>query len=84
MEFNGFIVPTDCEKALKELNKLAVCKYRNDDCEENFADVWFHVQHECDMYEEGQASNCLNSRSYIAAKNWMGKYKHLYYKYESK
>lgn len=84
MKFNRFDVPNDCEKALKELSKLAVCRYRNDDCEENFADVWWHIQHECDMYEEQQDSNCLTARSYSSAKNWLDKYEDLYRKYETR
>ena len=84
MKYNGFEVPKDCEKALKELGKLAVSRYRNDDCEETFADVWWHVQHECDMYEEEQDSNCLTFRSYNSAKAWLYKYENLYKKYETK
>lgn len=84
MKFNGFIVPEDCESALRELKKLAVSKYRNDDCEDNFADVWFHIQHECDMYEEEEDSNSLTDGEYRKAKNWLNKYRLLYNKYETR
>lgn len=45
-------LPADCEKAIRELIKLKVYIVMDDDRIENFSDVWWKVQHECDMYEE--------------------------------
>ena len=47
-------LPADCEKAIRELIKLKVYIVMDDDRIENFSDVWWKVQHECDMYEEKQ------------------------------
>lgn len=52
-------LPADCEKAIRELIKLKVYIVMDDDRIENFSDVWWKVQHECDMYEEKQDSNEL-------------------------
>lgn len=76
--------PDDCKKAITSLKKLKVYFAMNDDTIDNFADVWFRVQHECDMYEEMQDSNELTYQSYIGAKNWLEKWRHLYIKYEDK
>lgn len=77
-------LPNDCKKAITALKKLKVYFAMNDDTIDNFADVWFRVQHECDMYEEMQDSNELTYQSYIGAKNWLEKWRHLYIKYEDK
>ena len=80
----GTELPDECMKAITELKKLKVYKAMNDDIIDNFADVWFRVQHECDMYEEGEDSNELSYQSYIGAMNWLDRYKDLYRKYEDK
>lgn len=80
----GTELPNDCEKAIKELKKLRVYSIMNDDYIDNFADVWFRVQHECDMYEEGEESNELSYQSYIGASNWLDRWRDLYDKYEDK
>lgn len=77
-------LPDDCKKAITSLKKLKVYFAMNDDTIDNFADVWFRVQHECDMYEEMQDSNELTYQSYIGAKKWLEKWRHLYIKYEDK
>lgn len=77
-------LPDDCKKAITSLKKLKVYFAMNDDTIDNFADVWFRVQHECDMYEEMQDSNELAYQSYIGAKKWLEKWRHLYIKYEDK
>ena len=48
------------------------------------SDVWWKVQHECDMYEEKQDSNELTYQSYVGAKNWLSKWEKLYIKYNDK
>jgi len=47
-------IPADCEKAIKELKRLKVFRLCGFDYEETFADVWWLVLHEVDMYEEGE------------------------------
>lgn len=80
----GAVMPDDCDKAITELKRLSVYNVMNDDCTETFADVWFHVQHECDMYEEGEYSNCLTYQGWVGASNWLERYRDLYDKYETR
>ena len=47
-------IPEDCQKAIKELYRLKVFTCCAWDHEENFADVWWLVLHEVDMYAEGE------------------------------
>jgi len=47
-------IPEDCKKAISELKRLKVFKLCAWDYEETFADVWWLVLHEVDMYEEGE------------------------------
>lgn len=75
-------LPNDCDEAIKQLKKLKVYRVMNDDVIDNFSDVWFRVQHECDMYEEGEDSNELVYQSYIGAKNWLDRWEDLYKKYD--
>lgn len=79
-QFN-FIIEDDCKEALKEVVQLKAFKVRNDDNENNFADVYFHVQHEADMYEEGE-ENDLTLSTYLSVKKWLKKHHALYMKYE--
>ena len=71
-------LPNDCKKAITALMKLKVYFVMNDDTIDNFADVWFRVQHECDMYVDMQDSYELTYQSYIVAKNWVENWRHLY------
>lgn len=74
-------LPKECETAIKELKKLKVYRIMNDDYIENFSDVWWRVQYECDMYEEGEDSNELSYQNYIGATNWLNRWERLYRKY---
>lgn len=47
-------IPEDCRKAMSELQRLKVYKLCGWDYEETFADVWWLVLHEVDMYNEGE------------------------------
>jgi hypothetical protein len=47
-------IPEDCEKAIKELRRLKVFNLCAWDYEQTFADVWWLVLHEVDMYVEGE------------------------------
>ena len=47
-------IPDDCKKAISELKRMKVFKLCGWDYEETFADVWWLVLHEVDMYDEGE------------------------------
>ena len=83
----SFDVQYDCIKALNELSRMKVCKIRNDDQEENFADVWRHVKHEIDTFEEGEydwrEDKLLTPSTHKTAKKWLEKYRYLYKKYDN-
>lgn len=74
----NFIVTDELVPALERLEGLAVNKYRMDDysCQDSFEKVWISVQHEVDLYEEGEESP-LNKNSCRGAKNWLNSFKHL-------
>lgn len=74
----NFTVTEDLVPALERLEGLAVNKYRLDDysCQNSFKEVWKSVQHEVDLYEEGEESP-LNKNSCRGAKNWLNSFKHL-------
>lgn len=82
----SFEVPEDCKKALQELSRMKVCDLRSDDEENSFADVWWHVQHEVDLFEEEQydwrEEDLLTPKTYATAKRWLEKYNNLYVKYD--
>ena len=79
----GAELPDECTKAISELKRLKVYKIMSNDYIDSFADVWFRVQHECDMYIEEDIRE-MNAQAYKGAKRWLEKYKHLYRKYEDK
>jgi hypothetical protein len=47
-------IPDDCKKAINELKRLKVFQLCAFDYEETFADVWWLVLHEVDLYAEGE------------------------------
>ncbi len=47
-------IPDDCKKAINELKRMKVFNLCGFDYEETFADVWWSVLHEVDLYEEGE------------------------------
>lgn len=56
-------IPDDCKKAVRELKRMKVFNLCAWDHEDTFADVWWLVLHEVDMYEEGEF--CMEaSRNY--------------------
>ena len=90
-------IPEDCVKAIKELERLKVCRLIATDYEETFADVWWLVLHEVDMYAEGEfcqeASRCIwgegdqqamNIRNAEAADRWLVKWLPLFNKYKDR
>lgn len=74
----NFIVTEELVPALERLEGLAVNKYRMIDYsyQDSFEKVWISVQHEVDLYEEGEESP-LNKNSCRGAKNWLNSFKHL-------
>ena len=88
-------IPEDCQKAIKELNRLKVSAMLATDYEETFSDVWWLVLHEVDLYAEGEfcqeASRCdwpdptaMNIRNAQAADRWLVKWLPLFNKYKDK
>lgn len=88
-------IPEDCKKAIKELERLKVYHLLATDYEETFSDVWWLVQHEVDLYAEGEfcqeASRCdwpdpaaMNIRNAQAADRWLVKWLPLFNKYTDK
>ena len=74
----NFTVTEELVPALERLEGLAVNKYHMDDysCQDCFKEVWNSVQHEVDLYEEGEESP-LNKNSCRGAKNWLNSFRHL-------
>lgn len=90
-------IPDDCKKAIKELNRLKVVRLLATDYEETFADVWWLVLHEVDLYEEGEfcreASRsifgegdpeAMNLKQAQAADRWLVRWNDLATKYSKK
>ena len=87
-------IPQDCEKAIRELKRLKVDSLIARDFEETFADVWWLVLHEVDLYAEGEycqeVSRCdwadptaMNIRHAKSADKWLVKWLPLFNKYKS-
>lgn len=87
-------IPEDCKKAISELKRLKVYRLSAlDDYVETFADVWWAVLHEVDLYEEGEfcqeASRCcgecdpqaMNFKQAKTADNWLIRWNDLAIKY---
>lgn len=87
-------VPDDCKKAISELKRLKVYHLLALDYEEVFTDVWWLVQHEVDMYAEGEfcreSSRCyygegdphaMNLKQAQAADRWLVRWWELAHKY---
>ena len=58
-------IPADCQQAIKELKKMKVFRLCAFDYEETFADVWWLVLHEVDMYVEGEFCKEASRSIYI-------------------
>ena len=74
----NFPLTNELAAALERLEGLAVNRYRNDDYswQDSFNKIWVSVQHEVDLYEEGEESS-LNKNSCRGAKRWLDEYNHL-------
>lgn len=47
-------IPEDCKKAINELKRLKVHRLAGYDHERTFADVWWCILHEVDLYADGE------------------------------
>lgn len=86
-------IPDDCKKAINELKRLKVFNLCGFDYEETFADVWWLVLHEVDLYEEGEfcreASRsvyggdpeAMNLKQAVTADKWLVRWWELAHKY---
>ncbi len=88
-------IPDDCKKPIAELKRMKVFRCCGFDYEETFADVWWLVLHEVDLYEEGEfcreASrsrfgdgdpSAMNLKQAQAADRWLVRYEELFNKYK--
>jgi hypothetical protein len=86
-------IPDDCKKAISELKRLKVHKIAGYDYEDTFADVWWLILHEVDMYAEGEYgsdgdfnvtdSAFMNKTQAKRADQWLIKYVDLFNKYKN-
>ena len=79
-------IPDDCKKAISELIKLKVYHCLALDHEETFADVWWLVLHEVDMFVEGEftANNGgMTKQQALRADSWLIRWLPLFDKYKS-
>lgn len=88
-------IPEDCKKAIGELKRLKAHRIAGYDHERTFADVWWCILHEVDLYEEGEyraedyiadgypeeAKYCLTLANAQAADRWLIKWGKLFDKY---
>lgn len=87
-------IPDDCKKAINELKRLKVFGLCGFDYEETFADVWWLVLHEVDLYEEGEFCReayrsvwsegdpeAMNLKQAQAADRWLIRWNDLAWKY---
>lgn len=84
-------IPDDCKKAISELKRMKVHRLAGYDHEDNFADVWWLILHEVDMWDEGEyrmepdateSDPCyMNRKQANTARKWLVKWEHLFIKY---
>lgn len=80
-------IPEDCKQAIRELKRLKVYSLSAlDDCIRSFADVWWMVLHEVDMYVEDEYTTEDGGLTLQQAKRadaWLIKYLDLFNKYRN-
>lgn len=78
-------IPDDCKEAIKELKRLRIYRLAAlDDCIKSFADVWWMVLHELDLYVEDEYPTCdggLTHKQAERADAWLIKHVGLFNKY---
>ena len=90
-------IPADCKKAINELKRMKVNRLAGYDHERNFADVWWCILHEVDLYADGEyraedfiadgypeeAKYSLNLKQAQTADKWLVRWVHLFNKYKT-
>lgn len=90
-------IPDDCKKAINELKRLKAHRLAGYDNEETFADVWWCILHEVDLYADGEfraedyiaegypeeAKFSLNLKQAQIADRWLCRWVHLFNKYKT-
>ena len=79
-------IPDDCKKAISELKRLKAHRLAGYDNEETFADVWWCILHEVDLYADGdpeEAKFSLNLKQAQTADRWLCRWVHLFNKYKT-
>jgi len=61
----------DQEKAISKGSRLKAFKVRNDDSENSFDDIWLHVLHEVDLFEEGEDNAVINKSQAARTRKWL-------------
>ena len=84
-------IPDDCKKAISELKRLKVHRLAGYDYEDSFADVWWLILHEVDMWDEGEYRmevdavysdpSYMNRKQANTARKWLVKWEDLFIKY---
>lgn len=79
-------IPEDCKKAIGELRRLKVYRLAAvDDCVDSFADEWWMVLHEVDLYVEGEFTEedgGMNKAQAKRADKWLVDHLDLFNKYK--
>ena len=78
-------IPEDCKKAISELKRMKVCSCCAWDYEDSFAQVWWLVLHEVDMWVEGEfraVDGGMTRQQAKKADDWLIKYLPLFNKYK--
>ncbi|MBP1047106.1 hypothetical protein I6N96_12565 [Enterococcus sp. BWM-S5] len=82
-EFKDSSKDSRCIEAMDRLSRLKINSLRNYDpsSENNFADTYFSVLHELDMWDEGEWKE-LGYKPAKTARCWLEEYRYLYKEYE--
>lgn len=92
----GANIPQDCKKAIGELKRMKVNRLAGYDHEKTFADVWWCILHEVDLYADGEycaedmiaegypeeAKHCMNRKQAQKADEWLVRWSFLFEKYK--
>lgn len=72
---NENMILTEKEKqALKQARKLKAFRIRSSDNENTFSDIYYHIQHEVNLYNNKKENNQLTKSSANSAKVWLLRY----------
>jgi len=79
-------IPDDCKKAISELTRMKVYGCLALDHEETFAEVWWLVLHEVDLFVEGEftaSEGGMTRQQAKRADDWLIRWLPLFNKYKS-